>query len=170
MSFARRLAQRVTLIEDRALDALRSRAAHGVSSDAATGDLASFRGRRYCVLVTYRRDGTAVPSPLWFAEVDGRLYVHTGGWKLKRVVANPRVRVAPSRFRGQPLAPPVDATARVVPPEGRDRAESALAAKYGLVRRLYYATLGRGQHDLGQYVEITPGQDGEDGEDGRSAR
>lgn len=152
MSFTERL----TAIENRVFDALRSPDAMRAATEPATGDLDSFRGRTYCVLVSYRRDGTPVPSPVWFALHDGRLYVHTGGWKVKRVRANPRVRVAPCTFRGKPVAAPIEGGARVVPMSEADDAEAALVAKYGLRRRLYYATLGRGQHDVAEYIEITP--------------
>lgn len=150
------LVERLTAIEDRMLDALRSPAAARVATDDPTGSIASFRGRRYCVLVSYRKDGTPVPSPLWFGERDGKLYVHTGGFKAKRIARNPRVRVAPCTFRGVPVAPPMEATARLLPEAEGPKAEAALEANFGIGRRLYYLTLGRGQKDLSRYIEITP--------------
>ena len=150
------LVGRITAIENRLLDRFRSRAAHRVATDHPTGDLESFRGRKYCLLVTYRKDGTPVPSPVWFAERDGNLYVHTAGWKVKRIATNPRVRIAPCTFRGRPLGPPVKATARAMSSPEEHKAEDVLGAKYGFIRRAYYRTLGSGQKELGRYVELTP--------------
>ena len=54
-----------------------------------------FRGR-YLSLTSYKRDGTAVATPVWFIEQDGRLLVQTdlGSGKVKRIRANPIVSVA----------------------------------------------------------------------------
>ena len=148
--------ERVTWIEDRLSDWLRSPEAAKAATDEPTGDIESFRGRRYCLLITYRRDGTPVPSPLWFGERGGMLYVHTGGWKVKRIANNPNVRIAPCNFRGRPLGPPIEGTARALPASDRAVAEAALDAHRTSAQRLYYATLGRGQHALAELIEITP--------------
>jgi PPOX class probable F420-dependent enzyme len=156
MSVLQAVVERITDIEDRLLDAMRSPAADRVATETPKGDVASFRGRRTCVLVTYRRDGTAVPSPVWFGAADGKLYIRTGGWKVKRIAADPHVRVVPSSFRGRPLAAPLEATARVVPASERERAEEAWGADFGLSQRLYHLTLGRIQRRISEYVEVTP--------------
>ena len=66
--------------------------------------LVQFSGRKYLNLVTYRRSGTAVPTPMWFVEEGGVLYVRTPAksGKVKRLRNNPRVRVVPSDGRGGP--------------------------------------------------------------------
>ena len=50
----------------------------------------------YISLATFRRNGAAVETPVWFAILDGKLYVVTDGTsaKVKRVRATKRVRVA----------------------------------------------------------------------------
>jgi PPOX class probable F420-dependent enzyme len=55
----------------------------------------NFRGK-YLSLTSYKRDGTAVATPVWFIEQDGRLLVQTdlGSGKVKRIRANPVVSVA----------------------------------------------------------------------------
>src|SRR4051812_26620003 len=53
-----------THIENRILDRLRSRHAYDVASQPPSGAIESFRSRKYCLLVTYRADGTPVPSPV----------------------------------------------------------------------------------------------------------
>ena len=54
-----------------------------------------FRGK-YLSLTSYRRDGTAVATPVWFVEQDCELLVQTelGSGKVKRIRANPIVSVA----------------------------------------------------------------------------
>ena len=53
---------------------------------------AALRGHKYISLVTFRRNGQAVPTPVWFAEQDGRLYIMTrsDSWKYKRLPTIPR--------------------------------------------------------------------------------
>lgn len=113
------------------------------------------RGHKYCLLVTYKRSGAAVPTPVWFGLVDGRLYVRSEAdvGKVKRVRNDPRVRVAPCTVRGKPLGPPAEGRARLLEQPGDGpKAEAALQANYGLGRRVYEGTLGAGA----VYLEITP--------------
>jgi len=143
----------MTEIENRFLDWARSPEAARVADDAPDGRIEDLRGHKYCVLVSYRKSGEAVPSPLWFGVGDGKLYAHTAGSKVKRVERNPRVLVAPSTFRGRPLGRPFAGTARVLAAPAEE-AERAIAANYGLARRVYYRLSG--QTDAGVYLEVTP--------------
>jgi PPOX class probable F420-dependent enzyme len=98
------------------------------------------RGRKYCLLTTFRRSGEPVPTPVWFGlDEDGRLYFHSEAsvGKVKRIRANPRVRVAPCDVRGKPLGPPAEGDARVLAAGEEEHAERAIAANYGLGRRVY---------------------------------
>ena len=135
---------------------------HPQSASIADGpakarDFEHLRGHKYALLVTYRRDGEGVPTPVWFGLDDGRLYFRTEKRvaKVKRIRANPRVRVAPCTMRGKPLGPAVEGRARILPPEEEERAEAALQANYGVGRRIYEIP----QEPLGltgHYVEVTP--------------
>ena|SRR5437764_14213023 len=142
----------LTRIENRFLDWVRSPRAGEVATQQATGSIDDFRGRKYCVLVTYKKNGDAVPSPLWFGVGNGKLYAHTMGFKVKRIERNPQVRVAPSTFRGRPVAAPIEGTARIL--ESDADAEKHIAANYGWSRRAYYRLFG--QTEAGVYVEVTP--------------
>jgi PPOX class probable F420-dependent enzyme len=66
-------------------------------------DLDDFRSAKYMNLTTYRKDGSAVPTTVWFAIKDGRLLMRTDSesYKVKRMRANPSVTVAPSTARGE---------------------------------------------------------------------
>jgi uncharacterized protein len=120
-------------------------------------ELSGLTGHRYCLLTTFRRDGTPVPTPVWFGIADGRLYVRTEAavGKVKRIRPDPHVRVAPCTFRGRPLGPTVDGSGRVLPAAEEERAERAIAANYGLGRRLYEGAGGGLGIDL-VYLEVVP--------------
>jgi len=55
-----------------------------------------FEGARYLSLATFKRDGSEVPTPVWFAELDGSLYAFSErrAGKIKRLRNSPRARVA----------------------------------------------------------------------------
>jgi PPOX class probable F420-dependent enzyme len=146
--------QRLAAIENRMLDRVRSGDATKVADATPTGRLDDLRGKKYCILVSYKKDGNPVPSPLWFGLGDGKVYVHTGGYKIKRMERNPHVLVAPSSFRGKPLGAPFAGTARILPQSECAEADRCLDGNYGLQRRAYLKLFG--QSDLGEYVEITP--------------
>ena len=113
---------------------------------------------KYALLVTYRRDGTGVPTPTWAAEKDGLLYVRSErqSGKIKRLRRDPRILVAPCTARGKPVGPPFEATARVLSADAEGDAEAALAVRYGPVRAFFEWTVDRMQVDM-CYLEITPG-------------
>jgi uncharacterized protein len=101
--------------------------------------LAQFTDRRYLNLVTYRRSGAAVPTPLWFVEEGGVLYVRTSArsGKVKRLRNNPRVRVVPSDGRGNPKGAWIDGRARVVVDGAQaQRANRLVHRKYGWRKKL----------------------------------
>jgi PPOX class probable F420-dependent enzyme len=146
--------ERLTAIENRMLDRVRSGDAGTVADAAPTGRIEDLQGKKYCILVSYKKDGNPVPSPLWFGIGKGKLYIHTGGYKIKRMERNPHVLVAPSSFRGKPKGPPFAGTARILPKDECAEADGFLDANYGLQRRAYLKLFG--QADIGEYVEITP--------------
>jgi PPOX class probable F420-dependent enzyme len=134
---------------------MRSAKAQDVAQTAPTGSLADLRGRKYCVLVTYKKSGEPTPSPLWFGTGNGKLYFQTGATtaKVKRIERNPEVRVAAATARGRPLSAPLSGTARVLPVDEAAEAERYLQANYGLGRRVYSRF---GQNVASVYVEVTP--------------
>jgi len=141
------------------LDGLRSSEAFQVAAKPGTApDLDSLRGHKYCLLVSFRRSGEPVPTPLWFGLDSGHAYFNTRerNAKVKRIRRDPHVRVGPCSLRGKPLGPLAECSARVVPPAEEEAAEAAVRSNYGLVRRAYYATFG-GRGDPTVYVEISAG-------------
>jgi len=93
-----------------------------------------FEGEKVISLETYRRNGQPVRTPVWFLIEDGILYVHTDDstGKVKRIRRNPRVRVAPSHFRGKPKAEYIEARALLEASPGTvEKYHSKIYRKYG---------------------------------------
>lgn len=80
------------------------------------GDWQQFKGAKYLSLETFKRDGSGVKTPVWFAETGDTIYVYTlaDAWKVKRIRNNPRVRIARCDIRGNVNGEWVEAKARVV--------------------------------------------------------
>jgi PPOX class probable F420-dependent enzyme len=134
------------------------RGARAIVGMPRIGSIADVRAHKRALLVTYRRDGTPVPTPVWAAEADGLLYVRserTAG-KIKRLRRDARVLVAPCTVRGEPLGSPFEATARMLPSQDEAVAERALVRRYGLGRALFEWIIDRMRVDM-CYLEITPG-------------
>ena len=95
--------------------------------------LAHLDREAYLNLATFRRSGIAVETPVWFAAHAGRLYVFTEGaaGKVKRLRANPAIRIAACGVRGRLKGAWLPGQARRV-----DDA-ATLAAAYRALRRKY---------------------------------
>jgi PPOX class probable F420-dependent enzyme len=101
--------------------------------------LESLAGQSYINLVTFRRNGKPVETPVWFAERDGSLFVFSAGdaGKMKRLRNDARVRVAACGVRGARKGPWIEATARRVEDAETIRAAyDSLLRKYGWQMRL----------------------------------
>jgi len=112
---------------------------------------AELSGQSYLSLATFRKNGVAVLTPVWFVEQDGKLYVMTrsDSGKFKRIRNNPQVRIAPSTIRGKITGPEFPAHARILPPADWERPRAAIRAKYWLARLPFVWS------DKNVYVEIT---------------
>lgn len=94
----------------------------------------------YISLETVRKNGTVVPTPVWFVEDGGRLFVWTGrdSGKIKRIRNNPTVRVAPCDQRGGLKGEWVGGTARLIEDAaGVERVAALLRKRFGLMMRLF---------------------------------
>jgi uncharacterized protein len=101
---------------------------------AAANAPKSLATESYISLATFRRNGAAVETPVWFAILDGKLYVVTDGTsaKAKRIRATKRVRVAACSVRGRVSGKWFDGTGRIVSQKTLvKRAHDALQQKYG---------------------------------------
>jgi PPOX class probable F420-dependent enzyme len=100
--------------------------------------LHALRRGKYVSVTTYRRNGTGVPTPVWYALSERELVFWTGAGtgKVKRIGNDPRVQVAVCNVRGQiaPGAAAYEGTARVLDDAGKVAARRLLARKYLMVR------------------------------------
>jgi uncharacterized protein len=122
-----------------------------------TGTVAELAAHKRTLVVTYRRSGVAVPTPVWAAESDGVFYVRSerACGKAKRLRRDTRVLLAPCTKSGRPLGAPLEARGRMLPAEEEPRAERVLAARYGFGRWLFERVMDLMRVDMG-YLELTP--------------
>ncbi len=111
---------------------------------------------RFIDLVTFRRSGVPVGTPVLFVQDGARLLVRTaaGTGKLKRLAYTTDVELAPSDSKGRHLGATVTGTARILGPEAVGPALRAIHAKHRIAGPI--ATVVRhlkGQRDV--IVEIT---------------
>lgn len=153
------IAERMGRLSNKLYDRMRSKAAFTISADAAVErDFEPLRGHKYATLVTFRKSGEAMPSPVWFGlDSEGRAYLHTmhDSGKVKRIRNNSKALIVASTTRGKPTGPVLAGAARVLPEDEWPHAEAALAAAYGTGRKIYQRVLGDAE-GIGTYIEITP--------------
>ena len=85
-------------------------------------------------LATFRKNGDAIPTPIWAAPVDGKLYAfsESKAGKVKRLRNSPRAQLVPCTSNGKLLGIWQDASAFIVDdPTEIESAKRALEAKYG---------------------------------------
>lgn len=90
-------------------------------------------------LTTFRKNGQAIPTPVWFVWHEDRVYVFTQeqSGKAKRIRANGRALIAPSDVRGNPLGEFLPARGRVLRDEEKIKQVNRLFdGKYGIQRKL----------------------------------
>lgn len=87
--------------------------------------------RKIALLTTYKRDGTAVSTPVSIV-VDGdvayiRTYSHTG--KAKRLRRNNNVLAAPATFNGKVIGPQIRCVARILDGEAASLASRKISRR-----------------------------------------
>jgi PPOX class probable F420-dependent enzyme len=122
-----------------------------------TAPLAILHGHKYISLTTFRKNGQAVPTPVWFAEQGGRLYIVTmaESGKVKRIRANAQVEVAPCDAAGRILGASFEAMATIVPKPEEPHADRALSRKYGITKMLFML-MWRLRRIPVAYLEVQP--------------
>lgn len=97
-------------------------------------DLQELDRAKYISLTTFRKDGTGVATPVWFAAEGGELYVWTrsDSWKVKRLRRDDRVAVAACDVRGrvEEGAEAVEGTARLLGDADLEKVRKLLSRKY----------------------------------------
>ena len=156
MSLGTRLAD----MQYRFYDRVRHREAYAVAgTEGGARGFETLRGRKHALVVTFKRSGEPVPTPVWFGlSDDGKLYFRSESRtaKVRRIRNDPRVRVAPCNVRAKPLGAAAEGRARVLPPEENEHAEAVIQSNYGVGRLMFERPAERMMDDI-VYVEIEPG-------------
>ena len=107
---------------------------------------------QFIVLTTFRRDGTPVPTTVWFAGTANGIVVPTSSTtgKVKRIRNNPKVTMVKSNFRGKVKSGVVvPGTARFLEGTEVEVARALLGDKYGIQWRFTNS-------NADTFIEVTP--------------
>ncbi|HIB67739.1 MAG TPA: PPOX class F420-dependent oxidoreductase [Phycisphaerales bacterium] len=94
----------------------------------------------YINLVTFRKSGKEVPTPVWAAPLNGSLYAFSEGkaGKVKRLRNSPKCKIATCTYSGTVTGEWAQAEAVIVEdPAEIENAYQAFYKKYGLKVRLF---------------------------------
>lgn len=116
--------------------------------------IATVEKARCLALTTFKKDGTAVSTPIWFNVIDGKILVTTEAkaWKTKRIANNPQVMFATCTMRGKVIGPAFFGTARLLASSELPRVMAAKKRRYFLARLVQLMPSKRDQ----VAIEITP--------------
>ncbi|MGB2756262.1 MAG: PPOX class F420-dependent oxidoreductase [Acidimicrobiia bacterium] len=114
---------------------------------------------KYVSFTTFRSDGSAVSTPVWFAPLGNEFVFSTdpSSWKVKRLAKNDRIEIRPCSVRGTvaPDAPVASGTARVITAGSEYQSVvAALKKKYG-----FMVTLIEWGGALKQFIKRNPSPD-----------
>ncbi|MEI7644194.1 MAG: PPOX class F420-dependent oxidoreductase [Chloroflexales bacterium] len=118
---------------------------------------AALSRHQYANLITYRKSGEAVSTPVWFELSGNKVYVMTSknSGKVKRIRNNGRVMIGPSDMRGTARGETIDGMARVLGLGEETTAKEVLDRKYGLIKVIFdfFITLSGAERD---WIEVLP--------------
>jgi hypothetical protein len=89
---------------------------------------------KYVLLTTFRKDGRAVPTPIWFASdgADLVVWTPTTSGKVKRIWRDGAVTITACDVRGTPRGEPINAQARLLDAADTARVRALISKRYGL--------------------------------------
>ena len=92
----------------------------------------------YLLVTTFRKDGRAVPTPVWAVRDGADIYVWTvaDSGKVKRLRRSSRVTISDCDLRGKVTGPTIPARARLLGAEETEAVRHLLAKKYGILGRI----------------------------------
>ncbi len=92
----------------------------------------------YALITTYRKDGRAVPTPVWVVrDADAvAVWTVTGSGKVKRIRRNATVLIGQCDVRGRPIGDQVAGQAVILDSAGSERVRGLLRRKYGILGRI----------------------------------
>ena len=120
--------------------------------------LASISDAKTILLTTYKRDGTAVATPVSLAFDGERAYFRSydKAWKTKRLRHNPAVQAAPATLRGKPTGPAIRARATLLDGEQARVAARALARRHRVLQAILVPAAHRLMRYQTMHYELIP--------------
>ena len=123
-----------------------------------TSNLEAVRDARTILLTTYKRDGTAVETPVSIAFEGDRAFFRSydQAWKTKRLRNNPHVQVAAATLRGRRTGPDIRARATLLGDEQARIAARALARRHRLLQAMLVPLAHRLMRYQTMHYELRP--------------
>jgi uncharacterized protein len=122
--------------------------------------LSSLKDTKTVLLTTYKRDGTAVDTPVSLAFDGDRAFFRSydKAWKTKRLRNNPDVKVAPATVKGTATGPAIDARATLLDDGEARIAARALARRHRVLQALVVPVSHRLMRYRTMHYELHPGE------------
>jgi uncharacterized protein len=101
-------------------------------------NISQFLNQKYINLETYRRNGQAVRTTVWFVMDAGTIYIRTdmNSGKVKRIKNNPNIRITPSGARGQLKGKWIEGKIKMAGSLELEHANQLLEQKYGILGKI----------------------------------
>jgi hypothetical protein len=117
--------------------------------------LSQFENQKYLKIETYRKNGQAVQTPVWFVRRETEFFIWTQAvsGKVKRLRNNPKVRIMPCGQRGEEKGEWVDTRGIIVDTDEAQSAEKWFNQKYGLLFKIF-ALINR-KHEIAVIKVVT---------------
>ena len=105
-----------------------------IMSTNNNNNISQFLNQKYINLETYRRNGQAVLTTVWFVMDAGTIYIRTdmNSGKVKRIKNNPNIRITPSGARGQLKGKWIEGKIKMAGSLELEHANQLLEQKYGI--------------------------------------
>jgi PPOX class probable F420-dependent enzyme len=119
---------------------------------------APIKDAKTILLTTYKRDGTAVATPVSVAFDGDRAFFRSydKAWKTKRLRRNPAVQAAPSTLLGKPTGPAIQASAILLEGEQARTAARALARRHRVLQAILVPAAHRLMRYRTMHYELRP--------------
>ena len=120
--------------------------------------LAPIKDAKTILLTTYKRDNTAVATPVSVAFDGERAFFRSydKAWKTKRLRRNPAVLAAPATLRGKPTGSAIQARATLLDGEQARVAARALARRHRILQAILVPAAHRLMRYRTMHYELIP--------------
>jgi PPOX class probable F420-dependent enzyme len=110
-------------------------------------------------LTTYKRNSEEKSTPVWFTNLENKIFVFTDldSWKVRRIKNNPAVLIAASKYDGSETGPRLKGSARILSIEESPTVISTFKKKYGL-QFWFFNMMGKMRGAKNTYIEISPAE------------